>query len=69
MNSKEPTDNPVHSVLPMFAAASIAVTCWRIIPGLERLPRTFSILKDVPVISESAALLRTICPPPSPSDP
>src|SRR6266542_3085076 len=60
---------PSTSASPTTAAASSAVRCWRISPGLARPARIRSMRNGVPLTSESASDVRRIWPPPSPRDP
>lgn len=67
--SSDPSSAPSTRAPPSSAAARSAVRCCRRSPGFERPARTLTIRSGVPVTSESESDERSICPPPSPSDP
>src|SRR4051812_48405197 len=64
-----PFESPRTVACPTVAAARTPIRCCGCRPGLERRARTLRRWKALPVISDSARLVRRICPPPSPNDP
>src|SRR5436305_14555202 len=64
-----PLESPRTVACPTVAAARTLIRCCGCKPGFERLARTLRKWKGFPVMSESARLVRRICPPPSPNEP
>src|SRR5262249_33772181 len=64
-----PFESPRTVACPTVAAARTLIRCCGCKPGFERFARTLRRWKGLPVISDSARLVRRICPPPSPNEP
>src|SRR5262249_43627948 len=64
-----PFESPRTVACPTVAAARTLIRCCGCSPGFERFARTLRRWKGLPVISDSARLVRRICPPPSPNEP
>jgi hypothetical protein len=66
---REPTAAPSTRADEISAAAFTHVRCWRISPGFGRPARMFVMVNGRPVTIDSASADRSICLPPSPSEP